>query len=99
MDPATLNGIAQIVVPSLAIIVFGACGLICFPSIRAAMAERLRLRALRHADATEVMSTLNALRGEVYALRTEVAEVRRAVGAGSSSQSPALPPGSAQSAM
>ena len=93
MDPATLNGIAEIVVPSLCVVVFGGFGLMCFPSIRAAFAERLRLRSMRHADTTEVMTTLNALRGEVYALRTELAEMRRVIGPGAPTGGPALPPG------
>jgi hypothetical protein len=92
MDPATLNGIAEIVVPSLSVIVFGVFSLVCFPSIRGALVERLRSQSLRHAQATEVMATLNALRGEVYQLRTEVADMRRAVGPGAA-EGPALPPG------
>jgi hypothetical protein len=94
VDPATLNGIAEIIVPTVSVVMFGAFGLMCFPSIRTAFAERLRSRALRHADATDVVSQLSALRGEVYALRVELADVKRAVGAGPSPQDhPALPPG------
>jgi hypothetical protein len=93
MDPGTLNGIAEIFVPSLMALVMGGFGLMCFPSIRGAFVERLRSHSLRHAEATEVMATLNALRGEVYQLRTEVAEVKRAVGSGMAAASPLLPPG------
>jgi hypothetical protein len=93
VDPASLSAIGDIVVPTVSVVVCGGFGLICFPSIRAAFAERLRSRALRHADATDVVSQLSALRGEVYALRVELAEVKRAVGAGPSPHDPALPPG------
>jgi hypothetical protein len=74
MDPAVLNGIAEIVVPSLAVVCFTVFGLMCFPSVRAALAERGRQRSLRHADATDVVAQLAALRGEVYALRAELAQ-------------------------
>jgi hypothetical protein len=74
MDPAVLNGIAEIVVPSLAVVCFTVFGLMCFPSVRAGLAERGRQRSLRHADATDVVAQLAALRGEVYALRAELAQ-------------------------
>jgi hypothetical protein len=82
MDPAVLNGIAEIVVPSLAVVCFTVFGLVCFPSIRAGFLERMRLRTMRHADATDVVAQLAALRGEVYALRAELAEQTRAISAG-----------------
>jgi hypothetical protein len=53
-------------------------GLMCFPSIRAALVERIRQRALRQSDATDLGAQLAALRGEVYALRTELAQAPRA---------------------
>lgn len=94
MDPATLNGIAEIIVPTVSVVMCGAFGMFCFPSIRTAFADRLRSRALRHANATDLISQLSALRGEVYALRVELADVRRVVGAGPSPHDrPALPPG------
>jgi len=83
MDPGTINAIGDIVGPAIAIIACGGFGLICFPSIRAAFVERIRSRGLRHAEATDVVAQLNALRGEVYALRSELAQVSHAVGAGS----------------
>lgn len=79
MDPLVLDKLAEIIVPSISILVFGAFGLVCFPSIRAALAERMRQRTLKHADATDVVSQLSALRGEVYALRAELADVKRAL--------------------
>jgi hypothetical protein len=81
MDPVTINAIGEIVGPAIALIVCGAFGLVCFPSIRAAFVERLRSRTLRHGEATDVVAQLNALRGEVYALRVEIAQVSHAVGA------------------
>jgi hypothetical protein len=45
-----------------------------FPSIRGAVADRLRHRGLRDADAVVMAAQLQALRGEVNALRTELAE-------------------------
>jgi hypothetical protein len=53
-------------------------GLMCFPSIRSAFVERLRQRSLRRADTAEVTDQLAALRGEVYALRAELAQAPRA---------------------
>jgi hypothetical protein len=82
MSPEILNGIAEIVVPSLAVMCFTAFALMCFPSIRTGFLERARIRALRQADAAEVSAQLAALRGEVYALRAEIAQQSRTLQAG-----------------
>jgi hypothetical protein len=82
MDPAALNGIAEIVVPAISIVCFTAFGLMCFPSVRAGFLERMRERGLRHADATDIVAQLAALRGEVYALRGELAQATRPLSAG-----------------
>jgi hypothetical protein len=50
----------------------------CFPAIRTGFVERLRQRSLRHADTVDVTDQLAALRGEVYALRAELAQAPRA---------------------
>ena len=77
MDPATLQGLAEVVVPTVCVLCFTGVGLLCFPSIRAGFVERMRNRSLRHSDATDVVAQLAALRGEVYALRAELAQSNR----------------------
>jgi hypothetical protein len=86
MDPAVLNGIAEIVVPSLSVLCFTVFGLLCFPSIRAGLVERMRHRPLRHADAADLSAQLAALRGEVYALRAELVQHGRPLSAGQAPQ-------------
>ena len=86
MNPAVLNGIAEIIVPTISLLCFTGFGLLCFPSIRASFAERMRNRALRHSDAADVVAQLAALRGEVYALRAELAQTNRALPSGQASQ-------------
>ena len=44
-----------------------------FPSIRGAVADRLRHRGLRDADAVAMAAQLQALRSELLALRSELA--------------------------
>jgi hypothetical protein len=69
------------------------CLLLSFRPIREALLERLRDRRVRHADLTEIGAQLAvlradttaqmaALRGEVYALRTEIAQATRVLQAG-----------------
>jgi hypothetical protein len=80
MNPAVVQAFAQVVA---AVVLGGGASffaLMCFPSFRGAVADRLRQRTLRHADATDVVAQLAALRGEVYALRTELAQTTRLVG-------------------
>ncbi len=48
-----------------------------FPSIRGAVADRLRHRGLRDADAVVMAAQIQALRSELYALRTDLAERER----------------------
>jgi uncharacterized protein YqgC (DUF456 family) len=78
MGPGSLAVIGAVVVPLLGVSIFAGFGLMCFPSIRSAVVERFRQRALRHADAADIVAQIAALRGEVYALRSELA---RATGA------------------
>jgi hypothetical protein len=82
MDPAVLNGIAEIVGPSIAVVCTTVFGLMCFPSIRAGFLERSRLRTMNQAEATDVVAQLAALRCEVYALRVELAQQTRNISAG-----------------
>ena len=66
-------------------IVFGVSGGVCIagfcvPSIRGALADRLRGRSLSAAaEVTAAVAEVRALRGEVYALRSELAAVSRAL--------------------
>ena len=77
-DPGTIAMWAALIGP---IFGMGACtffGLMCFPSIRGAFVERIRQRTLRHSDTTEIVTQIAQLRGEVYALRSELAQANRA---------------------
>lgn len=78
VDPAAvLEEIGYVIAGFVAISAIGAvtflCSL-CFPSFRAVIVERMRQRTLRHADATDLGAQIAALRGEVYALRSEIAQ-------------------------
>lgn len=70
--------------------VFGVSGTVAiaalfFPSIREALAERLRHRGLADtAESSAMIAEVRALRGEIYALRSEIAVLSRALPAGSS---------------
>ena len=80
MNPDVIAALAQ---PIAALCSFGAVtviALMCFPSIRGAIVERMRQRTLRHADATDIVAQLATLRGEVYALREELAQTTRLLG-------------------
>jgi hypothetical protein len=78
VDPAAvLEEIGYVIAGFVAISGIGAvtflCSL-CFPSLRAVIVERIRQRTLRHADATDLGAQIATLRGEVYALRSELAQ-------------------------
>ncbi len=76
-DPGTIAMWSELIGP---IVGMGACtffGLMCFPSIREAVVERFRHRTLRHAEAADIVGQLAQLRGEVYALRSELAQATR----------------------
>lgn len=80
MNPVVVEAFAQVVA---AVVVGGGATLVClmlFPSLRGAVAERIRQRGLRSADATDITQQLAALRGEVYALRAELAQATRPIG-------------------
>jgi len=94
MDPAVVEAFAQVVAAFVAGGGAVVLGLMCFPVIRTAVAERIRHRTLRHADAADITAELAALRGEVYALRTELAQTSHAVAALNEQVTrQALPPG------
>jgi hypothetical protein len=85
-----LDELIPLVVGSISIVATFSFAALCFPSIRGGVSDWLSNRGLRNADAEHVTAELAALRGEVYALRSELATVARALVA--SSPSPALPP-------
>jgi hypothetical protein len=74
----------DVLVPAIGI-VFGIGGplvfaALCFPSVRSAVVDRLRGGAPRSGEADHaVAAQLAALRSEIYALRTEVATLARAL--------------------
>ncbi len=78
VDPAAvLEEIGYVIAGFVAISGIGAVtflGSLCFPSLRAVIVERIRQRNLRHADATDLGAQIATLRGEVYALRSELAQ-------------------------
>jgi len=79
VDPMVVQQLA-----TLAGAIFGGCVFLtftalCFPSVRGALVERLRHRGLRDADAVTLGVQLQALRGEVSALRSEIAERDRLI--------------------
>ena len=73
---------AAFIGPIAALGAFTFFGLMCFPSVRSAVIERFRQRTLRHADAAAIVAQIAQLRGEVYALRGELAQATRGVAAG-----------------
>lgn len=83
MGPGTLAVIGATVVPLVGVGIFACFGLMCFPSIRGAVLERFRQRTLRHADTADIVAQIAALRGEVYALRSELARATGALPSGS----------------
>ena len=85
MDPGSLAIIGAVVGPIVGVGTVTFFGLMCFPSVRAAVVERLRQRTLRHGEAADVAAQLAALRGEVYALRSELAKATQALESGSTS--------------
>ena len=90
IDPAVLDELVPLVVGTTGIIATFSFAALCFPSIRAGVSDWLSNRGLRSADAEHVSAELAALRGEVYALRAELATVARALVA--NAPSTALPP-------
>jgi hypothetical protein len=90
MDPAVLEQLIPLVVGTMGIVASFSFAALCFPSIRNGVSDWLSNRGLRNADAEHVSAELAALRGEVYALRAELATVTRALVA--NAPSPALPP-------
>lgn len=94
VGPGLMSQVVYLVGGLVTLSVIGAAtflGFMCFPSARAAFVERIRQRTLRHGDATDVVAQLAALRGEVYALRTELAQVARALPAGPPAASAGAP--------
>lgn len=85
IDPGMADALAAVFVPSM----MGFLGALCFPSIREAVAARLRGHVTDDVDLA-ILSEIRALRGEVYALRSEVAVIARPTAP------PALPIGGAQ---
>jgi hypothetical protein len=81
VDPLVVKAIAEVVGPTVGFLAFGGILLICFPSTRGAIADWIRQRPLRHADAVDVMGQLAALRSEVQALRQEVDLTNRSLAA------------------
>jgi hypothetical protein len=81
MNPDVIEALAGLAAAVLGMGGLAFFSLMCFPSFRGAIVERMRQRTLRHADATDVAAQLAALRGEVYALRAELAQGARPVGA------------------
>ena len=79
--------------------VFGVTGLVafaalCYPSIREALADRLRHRGLADtAESPAMIAEVRALRGEIYALRSEMAILSRALPAAGSGSSGRLESG------
>lgn len=86
MDPGSLAVIGAVVGPIVGVGTVTFFGLMCFPSVRAAVVERLRQRSLRHGDAADIAAQLAALRGEVYALRTELAKATQTLASGNPTQ-------------
>jgi hypothetical protein len=87
VDPEQLaQVIAAVTVPAW----FAGIAALCFPSIRSAVADRIRQRTLRHAEATDVVAQLAVLRGEVYALRVELAQTTQALRSGNEAKDGAL---------
>jgi hypothetical protein len=82
MDPSVIGELTGLMAVVLGVGGTTLFALMCFPSIRDAFVERLRHRGVRHADATDIVAQLASLRGEVYALRTELAQVSRSLPAG-----------------
>jgi hypothetical protein len=80
MSPAVIESIANALGAMVGLGGVTFFSLMCFPSFRAAIVERMRQRTLRHAEATDVVAQLALLRGEVYALRTELAQAVRPPG-------------------
>lgn len=71
-------------IPIIAVVfgISGTCFLaaICFPSTRAAIAERLRGKSgAAVAEVSAAVAEVRALRSEIYALRSELAAVSRAL--------------------
>jgi hypothetical protein len=94
MNPAVIEAFAGLAAAVLGLGGLGFVSLMCFPSFRGAIVERMRQRTLRQADATDVAAQLAALRGEVYALRAELAQGARPVGAlKDQREEPSLPAG------
>jgi hypothetical protein len=77
MDPAVISEFGALVAGVTGILATFSFAALCFPSIRGAVADWLSNRGMRNADALAVTSELAALRGEVYALRAELATVSR----------------------
>jgi hypothetical protein len=80
MDPGVVDAVAGLVAAVLGLGGLTLFSLMCFPSFRGALVERMRQRTLGHADSADIVAQLAALRGEVYALRTELAQATRAPG-------------------
>jgi hypothetical protein len=93
MDPAVVDQIASMIAGLAGITASFCFAALCFPSIRGGVAEWLSNRGLRKADAEQVSAELAALRGEVYALRTELASVARALSAPAAPAAPRIGPG------
>ena len=79
MDPAAIAAWTALIGPIIGMGAATFFGLMCFPTFRAAFVERMRQRTLRHSEATDIVAQIAQLRGEVYALRAELAQATRAL--------------------
>jgi hypothetical protein len=72
MNPLMLDGIVTLVGAAMCIGALLLFAGLCFPSLRSALVERLRGHGQGPIEAV-LLAEVRALRGEVYALRCEVA--------------------------
>lgn len=79
MNPAVIESFGAMIAGVTGILATFSFAALCFPSIRGAVADWLSNRGMRNADAIAVSQEMAALRGEVYALRAELATLSRSL--------------------